>query len=209
MTNLPHLRFIIFLAVLLAGIVAALPFLTLTVAVVTAFDVAAVVFLASVAPLLGTGTPAAMRASAARNDGNRVLLLAVSAVIVLVILVALGLVIEDKETLGPGHLILVIISMVLAWSLTNTLYALHYAHLYYDRTSDGTDHVGLNFPGTEFPEFSDFFYFSFVIGMTCQVSDVTITSPRLRRVVTVHGIFAFFFNLGVLALTINMLAGVL
>ena len=67
----------------------------------------------------------------------------------------------------------------------------------------------MRFPETQYPEFSDFFYFSFVIGMTFQVSDVEITLPRLRRIVTVHAILAFFFNLGVVALTINVLAGVL
>jgi len=104
---------------------------------------------------------------------------------------------------------LVVATLVLAWGFVNAVYAVHYAHIFYDRTSSGADRFGLRFPKTQYPEFSDFIYFSFVIGMTFQVSDVEITLPRLRRIVTVHAILAFFFNLGVVALTINVLAGVL
>ena len=209
MKKLPHVHFILFLVVLLGGIALALTFMQPAIAVVAAFDAAACAFLASVAPLWWTGTPAQMRINAARNDAGRALLMVVSIVVAAVILVALGLVVEGNATLSPAYLALIVATMVLAWSFVNGVYTLHYAHLFYDWTKAGADHLGLSFPETKFPEFSDFFYFSFVIGMTCQVSDVSITSPRLRRVAIIHGILAFFFNLGVLALTINVLAGVL
>lgn len=209
MKKLRHPRFVLFLAVLLVAGAAALRFTSPDVATVVAFDLAAFVFLVSVAPLWWHGTPSRIRSSAARDDGSRILLLAVTAIVVVVILVAVGLMVGTRSTLGPADLVLVVATLLLAWGFVNTVYALHYAHIYYDQSNDGADRAGLKFPETMLPAFSDFSYFSFVVGMTFQVSDVAITSPQLRRVVTVHALLAFFFNLGVLALTINVLAGVL
>lgn len=86
------------------------------------------------------------------------------------------------------------------------MYAVHYAHMFYDRDAGGGDHKGLNFPGTEQPVFQDFCYFAFVLGMTFQVSDVEIASHRLRRTATLHALVAFSFNIGVVALTVNVVA---
>ena len=92
------------------------------------------------------------------------------------------------------------------WTFANTVYALHYAHLYYSRDDGGKDRAGLEFPGnTKEPDYRDFAYFAFTLGVALQTSDVTITSPHIRWVVTVHCVAAFIFNLGVLALTINVL----
>ncbi len=95
-----------------------------------------------------------------------------------------------------------------SWLLTHITFALRYAHIYYgDRL--GEDHGGLQFPGNEAPDFWDFVYYAFVIGMTCQVSDVQVTARLMRRLTLVHGVLAFFFNTGVLALAVNILAGIL
>lgn len=209
MRRLPHPRFLLFLVVLVGAAAAAVPLLPLADAIVIAFDLAAFMFLISVGPLWWSGTPSRMRDDAARDDGGRILLLLVSGVVAVVILVALGRVVGSRTMLGPPDLALVILTLVLAWSFVNTIFAFHYAHLYYERSVLERDHVVLEFPETCAPEFSDFCYFFFVIGMTFQVSDVAIASPRLRRIVTLHAVLAFFFNLGVLALTINVLAGVL
>lgn len=83
---------------------------------------------------------------------------------------------------------------------------MHYAHRFFDCVSDGTDHGGLSFPGTDNPTFLDFCYFAFVLGMTFQVSDVQITSSRIRAEAMVHGLIAFMFNIGILALTVNLVA---
>ncbi|MEI6562079.1 MAG: DUF1345 domain-containing protein [Verrucomicrobiota bacterium] len=92
-----------------------------------------------------------------------------------------------------------------SWSLMHTLFALHYAHIYYGE--DGASHAGgLIFPDERMPDYLDFAYFSFVVGMTCQVSDVQISGRRLRRWALAHGLLAFAFNTAILALSINVVS---
>jgi len=101
-------------------------------------------------------------------------------------------------------------TIVGSWSLIHTLFALHYAHAYY-RDGRGTAPTknagGLLFPREPMPDYLDFAYFSFVIGMTCQVSDVQISGRGLRGVALLHGLLAFAFNTIILALCINILSG--
>jgi len=99
-------------------------------------------------------------------------------------------------------------TILLSWLFLHTVFALHYAHEYYGERSD--DQIGgLKFPGQQGPDYWDFVYFSFVIAMTSQVSDVAITSKVIRRVATVHGVLSFFFNVSVLALTVNMVSNLI
>lgn len=106
------------------------------------------------------------------------------------------------------HIAASFFTIALSWTALHTLYALHYAHLYFQSGSDG--HAGgLAFPETPAPAFGDFLYFSITIGATSQTSDVAITSSRLRRTVTAHAVLSFAFNTGVLALTVNIGAGIL
>ena len=96
-----------------------------------------------------------------------------------------------------------------SWSLMHTLFALHYAHIYYGEGGDphGAPHAGgLIFPDERMPDYLDFAYFSFVVGMTCQVSDVQISGRRLRRWALAHGLLAFAFNTAILALSINVVS---
>jgi uncharacterized membrane protein len=87
------------------------------------------------------------------------------------------------------------------------VFAFHYARRYYDPArQEGTESAGLVFPGKREPDYLDFAYYSFVVGMTSQVSDVVVTSRRMRRLTLVHGFLAFVFNIAVLALSINILA---
>jgi uncharacterized membrane protein len=96
------------------------------------------------------------------------------------------------------------LTILLSWAFIHTIFALHYAHEFYDETSGR----GMTFPGGDpNPDYWDFVYFSFVIGMTSQVSDVAITSKVIRRTATVHGILSFLFNAALLALTVNIAAG--
>lgn len=92
------------------------------------------------------------------------------------------------------------------------MFALHYAHLYYRDDRDGDDRekaAGLDFPQEKLPDYWDFLYFSLGIGMTCQVSDIQISSRSLRRLALIHGVLTFFFNTIVLALSINIVAGII
>ena len=108
----------------------------------------------------------------------------------------------------------IIATIVLSWAFIHTIFALHYAHDYYSSASGGEAGVGatregLAFPGEAMPTYMDFVYFSFTIGMTFQVSDVQITDPAMRGLALTHGIISFFYATGILALTINMVAGLI
>jgi uncharacterized membrane protein len=99
--------------------------------------------------------------------------------------------------------------VMFSWALLHTVFTTRYAHLYHDhnRLDTGTDIGGIAFPGKEAPDYLDFAYFSFVIGMTFQVSDVVIQSKVIRRFVLMHSIISFVFNTIIVALTINSIAG--
>ena len=109
------------------------------------------------------------------------------------------------------HLILAIIGVPLGWFTLHTVMAFHYAHLFYGQTNNdsgkGADIGGLAFPGGRSPEVVDFLYYSFVVAMTAQVSDVQVETTAMRRVTLVHGIASFFFNAIILALAVNVAAG--
>lgn len=106
-----------------------------------------------------------------------------------------------------GHIVLGLLALACSWLLIHTIYAFHYAHRYYQQDHDEKGQVaGLDFPGEAEPDYFDFLYFSFVVGMTSQVSDVQVLSREMRRLTLVHGVLAFAFNMLVLALSINVVA---
>jgi uncharacterized membrane protein len=103
-----------------------------------------------------------------------------------------------------------IVAVVLGWFLIHTTFIFRYAHLfYYDSDQDGTAQRGLTFPGTKDPDDYDFAYFSFVIGMTFQVSDVQITDPGVRSIALFHAILSFGYNTAILALGVNLISSLL
>jgi uncharacterized membrane protein len=110
------------------------------------------------------------------------------------------------------HLLLAATTVISAWAFIHVMFALHYASECFSerelKTSPAAKaHGGLHFPGDETPDYFDFFYFSFVIGVACATADVNITSRMIRRTATLHCVVAFFFNSAVLALTVNIAAG--
>jgi uncharacterized membrane protein len=167
------------------------------------FDIAAALFLGLCLPLFGHGARQ-MRKTAAEEDANRVLLLAISAVLSLVILVVVLALMSGGGTIAIVDKVMIVVTLVLVWTFGNAVYTLHYAHLFYSSEA-GKDCAGLDFPKTREPLFADFVYFAFTLGVAVQTSDVQITSRKIRAVVTAHCVLGFFFNLGVLALTINVL----
>lgn len=102
------------------------------------------------------------------------------------------------------HISLVAATLLVSWLMTHTVFTYRYAHEYYERGPAGKVAGGLSFPEDEMPDYWDFFYFAIVLGMTFQVSDVQITSRKLRRLATVHGLLGFLFNTVVLALSVNI-----
>jgi uncharacterized membrane protein len=107
-------------------------------------------------------------------------------------------------TREPLALALAVVTILLSWTFIHTIFALHYAHEFY--TGRHGQGGGLEFPGGEKPTYWDFVYFSFVIGMTSQVSDVAVSSSTIRQTVAAHGFVSFVFNVALLALTINIAA---
>ncbi|SEM76471.1 DUF1345 domain-containing protein [Mucilaginibacter sp. P25] len=111
------------------------------------------------------------------------------------------------------HVLLSLACVVTSWILVHTIFTFRYAHFYYCDVEDGSDNKafkpgGLEFPNEPKPDYLDFAYFSFVIGMTFQVSDVQVTSRRIRRLALLHGLLAFSFNTIIVALSINVIAGI-
>ena len=123
-------------------------------------------------------------------------------------------VLRRARLLAPRYeallVILCLAGVVTAWCLTHTAYTLRYAHLYYrDDDEDGTHDGGLVFPCKSPPDYYDFAYFAFTVGMCFQVSDVTIISRPIRRAVLVHSVLSFAYNTAILALALNLVAGLL
>jgi len=115
---------------------------------------------------------------------------------------------------GSGHekaiiLPIAILGMLFSWLLVHSIFTVRYAHLYYGNDPEQPEtHVGgLKFPSESKPDFLDFAYFSFVLGMTFQVSDVEVTSKKMRRIALFHGLLSFGYNTVIVALTINIIAG--
>jgi uncharacterized membrane protein len=130
-------------------------------------------------------------------------LLVLTFVVTAVLLIAVGAETVGRQT-GDRDKGLIIATLIIAWLFSNTVYALHYAHMAYVQPGRGCR--GFRFPETAEPVYWDFVYFAFTCGMAFATSDVEVTDQRVRKVVTFHCLAAFAFNIGVLAFTINLLA---
>jgi uncharacterized membrane protein len=146
-----------------------------------------------------------------KEDGSKLFVMISILITSFASMFAVLLLILSKEQ-SPDRVVLTVIlsviGMMLSWIMVHTIFTFHYAHLYYFNGLDDTpDNEALDFPATAKPDYLDFAYFSFVIGMTFQVSDVTINSRLLRRTTLAHAILSFALNTFVVALTINLIAG--
>ena len=169
---------------------------------VVAWDVFAALYLVLAYIMMMRCDTSHIRRSAVIQDDGRFLLLLLTALGAFASLAAI--VIELGAAKGkPAEMMLAIVTIALSWAIVHTAFALHYAHDYYRNEKPG----GLQFPsGDDHAEadYWDFVYFSFVIGMTAQVSDVGITDKIIRRTATVHGIISFGFNTALIALMVNI-----
>ncbi|MGH3170064.1 MAG: DUF1345 domain-containing protein [Trebonia sp.] len=170
-----------------------------------AFDIAAAVFLTAVARMFNRADPESMRTRARIEDGGHWGFLWSNIAFSVIVLVALGLELHGTLVGGVSEIVLAGVSLLLSWLFLNTMFALHYAHRFYG--TRGAGGPPLEFPGTMEPDYWDFLYFAATIGMTFQVSDVQIADRRLRRLVLLHSVAAFFFNVIIVALTVNIVAG--
>lgn len=195
-------RFFISIAIGLVALLVSPATLRLATRLLVAWDIAIALYLTLAFTTVMTTGIAKIRQRAAMQDDGRFAILALTAVAAFA---TLGAIVAE---LGPDHrgryeLLLATATIVLSWAAIHTTFALHYAHEYYRGGTVG----GLAFPGDEKePDYWDFVYFSFVIGMTAQVSDVGITDRIIRRTATAHGIASFIFNTALLALMVNIAA---
>ena len=204
-----HPSFLLFLLFMAGAVALLVPFADLAPAFLIGFDAAAALFILFTSVRMGPASPDRLRLNAARNDAGRVLLLLIVALLLAVILVVVVLEMGREGRSNAPEVVLVVATLTIAWVFGNLVCALHYARMFYDVLPGGGDHAGLLFPGADAPDFWDFCYFAFVLGMTFQVSDVQIFSRKIRRTATAHALLAFFFNIGVVALTVNLIAGAL
>ena len=173
----------------------------------TGWDLAIALYLGLAFHLMGNAGVQRIRRDAAMQDEGQFVILACTVAAALASLAAIFALLGTSANGAqrpPSHVILATVTILLSWAFIHTIFALHYAHEFYDET----DGRGMAFPGGDpHPDYWDFVYFSFVIGMTSQVSDVAITSKVIRRTAFAHGVVSFLFNAALLALTVNIAAG--
>lgn len=147
---------------------------------------------------------------ATKQDESRIVSFVFILVAATLNLMGIGLMLIHKSGVAsrlPWMPVFSLLSVCVSWVLIHTLFTLRYAHLYYRDKNLSPEKPGLQFPGDAHPDFFDFAYFSFVIGMTFQVSDVGITSKKIRKVALIQGVLSFMYNTFIVALLINLIAG--
>ena len=181
---------------------------------VVAWDAFALTLVVLAWLVITTKDPYEARRNARLQDSSATFLFTLIVTAATASLLAVGLLLGSAKGVAPtelaAHVALSVSAVVISWTLVHTIYALRYAHFYFWDAREVERHKiegGLAFPGECGPDYMDFAYFSFVIGMTCQVSDVQISSQRMRRLALVHGLISFAFNTAILAMFVNIIAG--
>ncbi|PWR20472.1 DUF1345 domain-containing protein [Zavarzinia compransoris] len=174
---------------------------------VIAWDLGLAAYLAATWAMMLRSDEAALRRRARRQDVGQWLIIALALAGAAATMAALiGFLRESSGGHGSLGLALVFWTILSAFAMIHTLFAVHYAHAYFAAPHDRPP---LIFPGGEVPDYGDFLYFAFVLGVAAQVSDVAVADRRLRRGVLLHGVAAFLFNTVVLALVVNIAASLL
>jgi len=181
-----------------------------------AWNISALTYLLLIANMVRTSGPELIQKRATEFLGTEhksslfvTTMVLTSAIAVFIAIGSQLVLVKDMTGLNKvGHLALTGITVLTSWMFTNSLFAIHYAHDFYlSRELRKLDIM--QFPGTPDPDYWDFLYCALVIGSSGQTSDVTFTHQRIRRVALLHCSFSFFFNTIVLAMTINIAAGLL
>lgn len=187
--------------------------LSLATSAIITWNSGVICFLALAYSMMTSATPQRMNRNAQRQDEGRLAILSLVVAAACFSLFAIGAMLKNTKGISPEiltlHVTLAGMTVISSWLLIHTMFTLHYAHLYYREHNSEDDTKSLDFPSENQPDYWDFLYFSFVIGMTCQVSDVQIASRSMRRLALIHGILTFFFNTVILAISINIVAGLI
>ena len=205
------------LSILVALIVLVLlpSWFSLSTKILCIWDAGMISFLAATWVLMMQAKSKTMRRNAQSQDEGRLVILSIVTTAACASIFAIAFIL--KETKGKDisilipHLLLAVVTIIGSWLLVHTIFAMHYAHEYYQdhQTQSDCKAGGLDFPEDIEPDYWDFLYFSFVIGMTSQVSDIQITSRSMRRLSLLHSILSFFFNTAIVAMSINIIAGLI
>ncbi|MEP6746333.1 MAG: DUF1345 domain-containing protein [Bacteroidota bacterium] len=179
--------------------------------IVVLWDVFCVSILSTAWILFYTCPPAKIRQIASKVDGSRLFVFFIVVICSLASMVIVSLLLFSKIS-SPEKILYLIVAiggMLLSWIMVHTTFTFHYAYMYYgdDDETPELHAEGLDFPEEKAPDYIDFAYFAFIIGMTFQVSDVVITSREIRRTALAHSLLAFALNTFVIALTVNLIAG--
>jgi uncharacterized membrane protein len=165
------------------------------------------VYLAATTSVLLRHTMDDVKRRAADEDEGAFIVLAIALVVISINLAGVFVALNKDTHLDALSMTLILAAAPLGWFVLHTIFAFHYADLhYFDPPGPETPGSALEFPGDKAPDLWDFLYFSFVIGMTAQVSDVQVCTTGMRRAVTGHSIVSFFFNTVLIALVVNAVA---
>jgi uncharacterized membrane protein len=203
----PRLFIAVAIGIVIAFVFAAIAQWRLVSALLIGWDVCAGLYLVLAFHLMSQADVHRMRRQARMQDEGQFTILILTAIAALASLLAIvaHLGTSNGGMRSPADLILAMLTILLSWAFTHTIFALHYAHEYYDENAGRGG--GMEFPDKECePDYWDFMYFSFVIGMCAQVSDVTVSCRPIRRTVFGHSVVSFVFNAALLALTVNIAA---
>ncbi|PZO36150.1 MAG: DUF1345 domain-containing protein [Pseudanabaena frigida] len=205
------------LSILFASIVSVLlpSWFSLSTRILCIWNTGMISFLVATWSLMLQAKPKTMRHNAQSEDEGRLVILSLITAAACASTLAIAFILREAKgqevNIVISHVILAVVTIVGSWLLVHTIFAMHYAHEYYQdhQTQSDLKAGGLDFPEDIEPDYWDFLYFSFVIGMTSQVSDVQITSRSLRRLSLFHSILSFFFNTAIVAMSINIIAGLI
>lgn len=177
---------------------------------IVGWNVGAWLYLLLAARMMFWTTHERMRARAITQDDGKFVVLGM---VIIAAIVSIGAIVAELSVvkdmhgmLRSAHITLAVLTILSSWVFTQVMFALHYAHDFYVAKEYGSS-GGLDFPELSTPDYSDFLYFSCVIGTSGQTADVSFTSRRMRRTGLVHCVLAFFFNTTLVALTINIASG--
>ena len=180
--------------------------------VLIAWNLGVLLYLVLVERMVLSSTPESMRRRAITQAESQfvelVLVLFATLAAVVAIFVQLTIARNLSGDTKIAQIALAAVTILFAWIFIHTMFALHYAHDYYETTAR-REPPGLVFPGTSDPEYGDFFYCAFIIGTSAQTADVSFTNKPQRRIALVHSVLSFLFNTTMLAMTINIAAGFL
>lgn len=212
----PHLALSILLGAAVWAVCAFGPWgLKWSTSVALGWDVTCLAFMLIIAPFMVGKSAAQIRAKAGSQDEGQGVILGLVILATAISLAAVGAELSmasgANEPLKELRIALAVATVAASWSMMQLVFALHYAHGYFapDRNAENPDGVvgGLEFPGCEDPDYWDFLHFAVIIGAAGQTADIAYTSKSLRRVGTLHAVAAFAFNTTVVALMINLIAG--